>query len=82
MPLLRLFEADDSQFVYKPSHRLILIVVSGMFLFLASLTWILAPGGAFEYFFPILIFGGAGIIGLIVGGLGKDVAVARLWGSR
>ncbi len=81
-PLLNPLEKTDGQYVYKPSHRIILIAVSVMFLGLASLSLVLAPTGAIEYLFPVLIFGGASLIGLIVGTVGKDVAVARLWGSR
>ncbi len=56
--------------------------MSSLFIFLASLSWFLSPDGALEYLFPVLVFGGAGLIGVIVGTLGEDVAVARLWGSR
>lgn len=80
-PILAPFE-KEGQYVYKKSHRVILVVVSAMFFFLASLSWFLSPAGSVEYLFPVLIFGGAGFVGLVIGVLGKDVAVARLWGSR
>ena len=78
-PLLDPLERGG-EFVYKPSHRIILLVVSGLFLFLASLSIWLAP--SVDYLFPALVFGGAGLFGLVVGSVGKDIAVARLWGSR
>ena len=81
-PLLNPLEKTEGKFVYKPSHRVILLVMSSLFIFLASLSWFLSPDGALEYLFPVLVFGGAGLIGVIVGTLGEDVAVARLWGSR
>ena len=80
--LLRPLEKDESEFIYKPSHRTILAVVSVLFLFLASLSLFLAPAGQWDYYIPVVVFGGAGIYGLIVAGLGKDIAVARLWGSK
>ncbi len=79
-PLLTPLEGEGQDFVYKASHRTILLAVSALFLFLASLSLILAP--SIDFLFPVLIFGGAGLYGLIVGFLGEDVAVARLWGSR
>ena len=79
-PLLSRLESGEGDYVYRRSHRVILLVVSGLFFFLASLSVLLAPSA--DYLFPVLIFGGAGVIGLVVGWVGEDVAVARLWGSR
>ena len=79
-PILNLLEAEGEGFVYRKSHRMILIITSCLFLFLASLSLYLAP--SVDYLFAVLIFGGAGLLGLVVGAVGKDVAVARLWGSR
>lgn len=81
-PLLRPLEKDGGEFVYKPSHRIILAAVCVLFLFLASLSLFLAPAGQWDYYIPVVVFGGAGIYGLIVAGLGEDIAVARLWGSK
>ena len=79
-PLLAPLERGDDAYLYKKSHRVVLIVVSALFLFLATLSLILAP--SVDYLFPVLIFGGAGLYGLLIGTLGEDIAVARLWGSR
>lgn len=79
-PILNLLEAEDEAYVYRRSHRIILIVISSLFVFLAAVNFYLAP--SVEYLFPVLIFGGAGLLGLAVGAVGKDVAVARIWGSR
>ena len=81
-PLLDPFEKEGDGYVYKPSHRVILVVMSCLFLFLGSLSFFLMPEGRWDYLLPLVVFGGAGLLGLIIGGLGKDVAVARLWGSR
>ena len=61
---------------------LILVAVSVLFLFLASMSLFLAPSWQWDYLIPVVVFGGAGFFGLIVAAAGKDVAVARLWGSR
>ncbi len=80
-PLLHPLEAEG-EFVYRRSHRVILLVMSSLFLLLAGVTvWLMPPGG-WDYLLPVIVFGGAGMMGLIVGTVGKDIAVARLWGSR
>ena len=78
-PLLDPLE-KKGDYIYKRSHRVILLVVSALFFFLGSLSLFLAP--SIDYMFPSLVFGIAGMVGLVVAVVGKDVAVARLWGSR
>ena len=51
-PILNYFELDDGDYIYKPSHRKILIFFIG------------------------------GFICAIVGILGTDHAVAKIWGSK
>lgn len=82
MFILGPLEADSGAYAYKPSHRTILIVMSCLFLGLATLVFYLMPNWQSGYWLPILVFGGAGLLGLVVGGLGEDRAVAKLWGSR
>ena len=81
-PVLRPLEAGTEPYVYKPSHRKILLFVSVMFIGTATLVAIIMPGWDSGYLLPIVVFGGAGLIGLVVGGLGEDRAVARIWGSK
>lgn len=81
-PLLAPLERGDAPFAYKPSHRTILLVMSAMFIGLASLVFWLTPGGNFNYLLPVIVFGGAGVLGIIVGTLGSDRAVAKIWGTR
>jgi len=80
--VLRPFEAGSDPYAYKPSHRTILLFVSAMFIGMATLVAVIMPGWDSGYLLPIMVFGGAGLIGLIVGGLGEDRAVARIWGSK
>lgn len=81
-PLLAPLERGQGPFEYKPSHRTILLFMSAMFIGLAALVLQLLPPGEPGYLFPVLVFGGAGGLGVIVGTLGSDRAVARIWGSR
>jgi hypothetical protein len=85
-PILKFFEGGDQPYAYKPSHRVILLVMSSMFIGLAALVAGMIVGftEADEpgYLLPVLLFGGAGIVGLVVGSLGTDRAVAKIWGSK
>lgn len=81
-PILSLFESGNEPFLYKASHRTILLFISVMFSGLASVVFVLKPEGDAGYLFPVIIFGGIGVVGFVVGLLGSDRAVAKIWGSR
>ena len=81
-PILNIFESGSDPFVYKPSHRTVLVIMGGLFSGLATLVCFLAQGKDPGYLFPVVIFGGAGLLSLLVGLLGTDRAVAKIWGSR
>ena len=49
---------------------------------LASLIFWIALGKDLEYFLAVIIFGGVGLTCLIVGFLGSDQAVAKIWGTK
>jgi hypothetical protein len=82
-PIIAIFESNEENFTYKSSHRTILIVVG--FLFLLLTIGVLVVGlksSNYGFVFPLLIFGGAGMVSLVVGCLGSDSAVAKIWNSR
>ena len=82
-PILSLFEGQEGEFEYKPSHRFILKIVGTLFFFLsvASLAACIfaAQLGAL---LPVIVFFCVGIVCLVVGFLGNDKAVAKIWNSR
>lgn len=80
-PLLNLLESGDGPYAYKPSHRRILIFMSLMFIGLATLALVLLPPGEYGYLLPVVVFGGGGTLGVVVGILGSDRAVAKIWGG-
>lgn len=80
--VLGYFESGQGQYSYKDSHRTILVVIGVLFILLslASLAAAIATAqiGAV---LPFLVFFGAGLVSVVVGGLGSDRAVATLWGN-
>lgn len=81
-PLLNKFEAGTDEYHYKASHRKILLVMGSLFLGLAALVLWSAMGQDITYLLPVIVFGGLGLVSLIVGLLGNDRAVAKIWNSR
>lgn len=81
-PILNIFESGSEEYVYKPSHRKILIFFGCLFSGLALLVFFIAQNQALGYLFPVLIFGGAGLLSLLIGLIGSDRAVAKIWGSH
>ena len=82
-PILDHFEKDNDVYNYKPSHRKILIAVGSLFLFLASISIYFATiTHELAALIPILVFFIGGMICMIIGILGTDHAVAKIWGSR
>ncbi|MED5238781.1 MAG: hypothetical protein VX379_04305 [Pseudomonadota bacterium] len=83
-PILALFETEDEEkYVYRSSYRKILAAVAVLFIILsgASLGMTLNSGLS-GGFIPAIFFGGAGLVCVIVAGLGTDQAVARIWKNR
>ncbi len=82
-PVLNLFESGEGQYIYKPSHRTVLIVLGFLFIVLASgslyASFIASEWGGIV---PILVFLLIGIVSEIVGWLGSDRAVATIWKAK
>ena len=81
-PILNIFESGTKPFVYKSSHRTILIFMGCLFAGLATLVFWFAQGKDPGYLLPVFIFGGGGLLSLLIGLVGNDRAVAKIWGSR
>lgn len=82
-PILNLFESGTEEYSYKPSHRTILIAMGGLFMGLSlAVLFFSQESEDIGYLFPVLIFGGGGLVSWIVAFLGTDRAVAKIWGSR
>jgi len=82
-PLLSVFESGEGEFNYKPSFRVILIAIGCLFGFLASVvSYIGITQSQVGAIIPAAIFAGVAITALVVGGLGSDRGVAKIWGNR
>ena len=81
--ILRFFESGDEPYTYKPLNRMILIIVGVLFSVLAFITIYLSLGkSGYGYLIPVIVFFSIGFVCVIVGLLGSDRAVARIWGNR
>lgn len=82
-PILKPFEDGEGDYVYRPSHRKILIVVGALFLILSmgalAATVVTAVYGGL---IPMVVFLAVGLVCEVVGLLGSDKAVARMWKSQ
>lgn len=83
MPILRIFESGEGEYVYKKSHRKILLSVGALFLVLSAVSAISAITSAqLGGLIPFLVFFLVGLVCEVVGLLGSDRAVAKIWGSK
>lgn len=82
-PILRFFENDSDEFNLTSTNRKVALFISTTFVIIALLLPVIASGSPFtSYIFPVIVFGSIGFIGLVVGSLGSDHAVAKLVGNR
>jgi hypothetical protein len=81
--ILRHFEQGDGPYDYKPLHRKILLVVGTLFAVLAVGTIYMSAGIAdVRALIPVLVFGTVSAVCLVIGLLGTDRAVAKIWGQE
>ena len=80
-----LFRSEDSPkpYAYTPKSRLVLWIMSVLFVGLAVALATFLPGRTDgSVWIPVTVFGLLGTFGAMVAWLGTDKAVARVWGSR
>ena len=79
-PILNMFESDEDEYDYRKSHRTILLVLGGLCFIIASVSFFFTlKTGEFAGIIPISVFFITGLVCEIVGLLGSDKAVARIW---
>jgi hypothetical protein len=81
--ILAPFEKGDEPYKYKPTNRVILIVVGLLFIFLSTIVLYTSDYvDGYGYLIPVIIFFSVGFVSTIVGLLGSERAVAKIWGTR
>ena len=82
-PILENFESGTEEYVYKVSHRVILIVMGCIFSVLSTAVAVMATeADNMGYYIPVFIFGLVSLVTLVVGTLGNERAVASIWGNK
>jgi len=81
-PLLVRLEAGDQPYSYKSSHRTILFFMSFVFSALGVAVFVVSPGADLSYLIPVTLFGGGGLLGLLMAYLASDRGIAKIWGNR
>lgn len=78
-----MFETGQPAINYKPSHRMVLVVIGLLFLVLSGASAASAlVSGELGALIPILVFLGVATVVLVVGTLGSDSAVCKIWGRK
>lgn len=79
-PVLNMFETGAGKYDYRKSHRTILLVLGGLCFVIALVSLVFTlKTGEFAGIIPIALFFVTGVVCEIVGLLGSDQAVARIW---
>lgn len=82
-PILTWFERGEAPTAYRTSYRKILLAVGFLFLVLLGVAsyfgMLVGEAGAL---LPVLVFFGISLVCNVVGFLGSDRAVARIWGIK
>jgi len=82
-PVLNMFESGEGEYVYRSSHRKILMVLGGLCFLLASVSLLLTISTAeLGGILPSVFFLITGVVCEIVALLGTDRAVARIWSRK
>ena len=82
-PILENFESGSEEYIYKKSHRVILIIMGAIFAVLSTAVAVMASeADNIGYYIPVFIFGLVSFVILIVGLLGNERAVSSIWGNK
>ena len=82
-PILNIFEAGNEPYAYKPLNRKILLVIGVLFLFLmTAVAYLSLDKGEPGYLIPVIVFSAISLVTLVVGLLGNERAVSKIWGNR
>jgi hypothetical protein len=82
-PILKLFETDVVADNFKRSHRIALNVLGGLFILITfASAWAASTSDELAAFIPVVVFFCIGSVAVIVGALGSNGAVCKIWGTK
>ncbi len=82
-PILNRFEKGSDAYTYNPLNRKILIFMGFIFAGLTGLVIKFTPEGVgMSALIPVIVFGAVAIVTLVVGFLGNERAVSKIWGDK
>ena len=82
-PILSFFEKGSDTYAYKSLNRKILIFMGFIFSGLTALVLKYIPEGVgFSFLIPVFVLGLLALVTLVVGILGSDRAVSKIWGDH
>lgn len=82
-PILKFFETDVEPANYKKSHRVALNIVGTLFIFLSlGSAWAAYFSGELGSLIPVVVFFCVGLVTVVVGSLGSNGAVSKIWGTK
>ena len=82
-PILKYFETGEEATHYKESHRIILVVVGALFILLSMISMVFSYStGEVGALIPIVVFFSVGAVAVVVGLLGSNSAVQKIWGRK
>ena len=82
-PILTIFESGTEEYKVDKTHRKILLAVGALFLILSIISGVLSINAAqLGGLIPFIAFFLLGFVCEVVGFLGDDRAVAKIWGSK
>lgn len=82
-PILKFFEVGEAPDNYKKSHRVALIILGALFIFLSIVSAVAASSvGGLASLTPAIFFFAVGFVAVVVGALGSSGAVSKIWGTK
>ena len=82
-PILSVFEKGNDSYAYKSLNRKILVFMGFAFSGLMVLVLNFIPEGVgISFLIPVFVFGLLALVTLVVGILGNERAVSKIWGDR
>ena len=82
-PILKFFETEAAPANVKKSHRVALNAMGVLFLFLSCVSvWATSATGNLGSLIPVIVFAAVGVVAIVVGSLGSDGAVSKIWGAK